>query len=78
MSRLFEVLAISRVDEGSEGIISVSLLKGRYVDVGNGSNPCCNPAGSDCGEVAQNERDSGSVIEPDISKQDLRKVQNCQ
>jgi hypothetical protein len=37
----------------------------------------CDPVGSDRGEAAQNERDNGPVAEPGVSKQDLRKVQNC-
>ena len=59
MSRLFEALTIGRGDGGSEGIISVSLLAGRYTDVVGDSDARCDPIGSDRGEATQNERDNG-------------------
>ncbi len=67
-----EAIAIGRGGEGSEEVISVSLLAGRHSDVADDSDARCGR-----GEAAQNERDSGPVSEPDVSRQDLRKVQNC-
>lgn len=61
-------------DEGPEGVILVSLLAGRYTDIGDDTDIRRDSVGSD---RAQNERDNGPVTEPRVSKQDLRKVQNC-
>lgn len=59
------------------GVISVSLLAERYEDVVDASDAPRDPEVSDRGEAAQNERDNGPVTESGVSKQDLRKVQNC-
>jgi hypothetical protein len=44
--------------------------------VADDSDPRGVLVGSDRG-AAQNERDNGPVTEPDVSAQDLKKVQNC-
>jgi hypothetical protein len=80
VSRVIEAPAI-RIgdDEGSEGVISVSLFAGKYADaVGDMAAPCWDPVGARRG-VAWNESDNGPIIAEllGVSEQDLRKFQNC-